>query len=101
MFIVKQEIIGFIEYIVDSDDPVNAVINLTGEAEVMNSTLDLTYTNKITFRKITEKENADPIIKKAIVSINDRKTPSNTEDVSRNTKRKKRTSGPVPIRKRL
>ena len=99
MFIAKQEINGFIEYIVDSDDPVNAVINLTENVQVMNSTLDLNYTDNVSFRKITEKEYDDPVIKQAVNRIKHRSEEPEPSRLRKNSKRKKTASGPVPVRK--
>jgi hypothetical protein len=76
MYIVRQKITGYIEYVVDSDSPVNDVVNLTNNAVAMNSTQTLDYTNDITIvRKVKDTDLNDPTIKRAVIKLRDSRTP--------------------------
>lgn len=96
MYIVKQKIIGYVEYVVDSDNPVFDVINLTDNVVAMNSTQKLDYTEDISIvKKIKDEDLNDPVIKRAVVKLRDK----HTEDIPRVVKRRKRkaslpSSGP-------
>lgn len=91
MYIARQRISGYVEYIVDSDNPVQSVINLDDCCQEMPSTKTLDYSSDIEIRELTEKDENDPTIIRAIVKIRDRrKTTTET-----NTKRtRSRNKGP-------
>lgn len=92
MYIAKQRIIGYIEYIVDAENPEQAIIevkNISDKAGVMNSTMSLEYTDSITVSKLTEKELNDTIVKRTIAKLKHREEDNESVGIRKRVKRPK------------
>lgn len=99
IYLVKQKIIGTIEYIVDTDNnPIDEVLGITDRAEPMQSTLDLQYTEDVTVSKLysgtsSDKlsgEISDPTILAAINKLKNRLHKEDFEPVSSSRTKRKR-----------
>lgn len=104
MYIVRQRISGYVEYIVDSDNPVQSVINLDNCCQEMPSTKTLEYTEDIEVRELTERDKNDPTIVRAIVKITDRQKGTAEVDSKRTRIRNKRPKAGVckgPVEREL
>ena len=102
IYLVKQKIIGTIEYIVDTEDnPIDEVLGITDRAEAMQSTLELQYTEDIEVSKLFSGtagdqllgQISDPIIRSAIQKLKCRLSKDESDRVEQEkTKRRRRKS---------
>jgi hypothetical protein len=63
IYLVKQKIIGTIEYIVDTEDnPIDEILGITDRAEAMQSTLELQYTEDMEVSRLFSGNSADQLL---------------------------------------